>query len=71
MPEQTPADAKPQRTVRILTAMAGSEGSWSHGDLRTCDADEADRLIAAGYAELPRGKKSKPETATTEPTETR
>lgn len=37
--------------VRMLTGMAGVEFSLSVGDLHDCAEDEADRLIAAGFAE--------------------
>ena len=37
--------------VRMLTSMCGSTVNLAVGDTHECDAEEAKRLIAAGYAE--------------------
>lgn len=37
--------------VRVLVAMAGSDHSWSVGDLYECDDVSAARLVAAGRVE--------------------
>lgn len=37
--------------VRLLTGLSGPAGSWQPGDTYECTADEAARLIEAGFAE--------------------
>ena len=42
-----------RQTVRILVSMADALGrSWARGRVYTIDADEAERMIAAGHAEV-------------------
>ena len=36
--------------IRLTTALSGPMKSYSAGDEYPCDADEAQRLIAAGFA---------------------
>lgn len=38
--------------VRMLTSIAGADFARSRGDLHECSDAEAERLIAAGYAEV-------------------
>jgi hypothetical protein len=38
-------------TVRLLVSLSGANGSFNAGDEYECGADEAGRLIEAGYAE--------------------
>lgn len=42
--------------VRMLTSLSGPNYSRSPGDLHECSDGEAERLIAAGYAEPEVGK---------------
>lgn len=37
--------------VKMLVSMGGPAGTYGPGDTYECQADEAARLIAAGYAE--------------------
>jgi hypothetical protein len=48
--------------VKIVVSMAGSGFAWEPGQVVTVPADEAERLIAAGYATKATGKtKTEPE----------
>ena len=38
-------------TVRLLTGLSGPFGNWQPGDSYECTAEEAARLIEAGFAE--------------------
>jgi len=48
--------------IKLLTARATVSGSENRGDIIDVSADEGERMIAAGQAEVVRG--SKPEKAT-------
>lgn len=37
--------------LKLLTSLSGPAGSWNCGDEYSCDASEAESLIAAGFAE--------------------
>lgn len=37
--------------VRLTTGLSGPAGSWQPGDTFECSAEEAARLIEAGYAD--------------------
>lgn len=41
--------------VRMKVGLSGPAGSWKPGDDYECDAEEAARLIEAGFAEAARG----------------
>lgn len=38
--------------VRLFTCLSGSRGTFNRGDEYECGADEAQRLVDAGFAEL-------------------
>lgn len=38
-------------TVKLLTCLSGPEHTWDAGDEYSCSAEEAARLIEAGFAE--------------------
>lgn len=47
-------------TVKLLACLSGAEKTWDAGDEYTCSAEEAARLIEAGFAEAiaPRAEKA-------------
>ena len=43
--------------VKLLVSLSGVHGAFAPGEEYACDADEASRLVEAGYAEYIREEK--------------
>lgn len=57
--------------IKLLTGLAGVNFSQKAGDILDVSADEGKSLIAAGFAEMVKGKAGSPESASLSPSSER